>query len=41
MVAHLSTEPFTFTGHTSSIRHAIFLPNSKQLVSAADDKTVR
>lgn len=34
-------DPITFVGHTSNIRHAIFLPNNQQLVSAADDKTVR
>ena len=35
------TDPVTFSGHTSNIRGAIFLPDDKQIVSASDDKTVK
>lgn len=35
------SDPVTFSGHTSNIRGAIFLPDDKQIVSASDDKTVK
>lgn len=36
-----STAPQMFTGHTSGIRHVIFMRNDTHIVSCADDKTVR
>ncbi|XP_013787725.1 serine-threonine kinase receptor-associated protein-like [Limulus polyphemus] len=34
-------EPLLFKGHTSAIRHALFLKEEKVVISASDDKTVR
>ena len=35
------TDPNTFSGHSSSIRHVLFANNSKTLISASEDKTIR
>lgn len=35
------TEPLKINGHTSSIRHALFLNDDRWLISASDDKTIR
>lgn len=40
-VFHLFTAPTVFAGHTAGIRHVFFLRNDTQLVSCADDRTLR
>ena len=37
----LFSDPQLFSGHTGSIKNALFKDDSKQIISAADDKTVR
>lgn len=35
------TDPITFSGHSSSIRHVLFANNSQIVISASEDKTIR
>ena len=35
------SDPFVISGHTSGLRHISFLGNGEQIVSCADDRTVR
>ena len=37
----LISDPKQFSGHTGSIKNALFKDDAKQIISAADDKTVR
>merc|ERR1712071_209597 len=36
-----NSDPFVISGHTSGLRHISFLGNGEQIVSCADDRTVR
>lgn len=35
------SEPQVFSGHTAFIKNAVFSHDGKQIISAADDKTLR
>ena len=35
------TDPQVFSGHTGSLKHVVFMNEGKQMLSCAEDKTVR
>lgn len=36
-----TTDPQVFSGHTGSLKHVLFMNEGKQMLSCAEDKTIR